>query len=146
MSDNATEPTGSNPEPESATADATAELPVDPALVIDLPPSAKDERQVTENNAGVPTQVANPNRTSWRTFVQALISGLIALNVALPAIQAWLSAPPFDTAFPPVVYAFVNGAAVVLAGVALGVTRLMAIPAVDAWINKYLPWLAAIQP
>lgn len=98
----------------------------------------------TENTPipATPTQVANPHRASIRTLVQSLIGGFIAVNAALPVIQQVLAEKPFNEVLPPVVYAYVNGAVVAAGGISLGVTRLMAIPAVNDWITRALPWLA----
>jgi Flp pilus assembly pilin Flp len=78
-----------------------------------------------------PTQVRRPWRATTRTVFQAFI-GLCALAPILvaeagldPAKLPWL--------------------AVVLA-VALAVTRVMAIPGVDAWLRRFLPFLAAAPP
>lgn len=71
-----------------------------------------------------PTQIEFPWRTTARTVFQAFVS-LCALL--------------------PLVFADVNpvGAVAVALGVAATVTRIMAIPAVNDWIGKYLPFLAA---
>lgn len=109
-----------------------------------------DQKVVFPRNVGVPTQVANPKRASWRTFVQTAIATLITLNVSLPIIATFL-ADNSDVAakilgqwYGPIV-AGVNFAVIVAAFVAKLIAQIMAIPAVNAWIEKYLPALAPIK-
>jgi len=106
-------------------------------------------------NDGVPTQVANPKRTSWRTFVQSAIPWLLGINVAVPIVYAFLIspdvAPSLETLLGPV-YAWLvigfNAAAVVLSLGAKLLAQIMAQPAVNALISNtpWLSWLAPIKP
>lgn len=73
-----------------------------------------------------PTQVKHPNRASFRTLFQ----GTVALAAILPLI--------LTTAGIPVV-----GWAAILVGVATGITRVMALPGVEDFLEKYIPALAA---
>jgi hypothetical protein len=73
-----------------------------------------------------PTQVKHPGRATFRTVFQ----GAIALLAILPLI--------FATAGIPTV-----GIAAILVGVAGAVTRVMALPGVEAFLEKYIPALAA---
>jgi len=110
-----------------------------------------DERLVTPGNAGVPTQVANPSRASWRTFVQSLLAGLAVLNIAVPIIAQFaidngdsladLLGPAY-----PIVIAILNAIIAVGALVAKLIALLMANPIVNAFIVKHLSWLAPIAP
>jgi hypothetical protein len=101
--------------------------------------------------AGTPTQIANPSRASWRTFVQALVSGVVVLNVAAPAAYEWLTGPEgsdIATQFLGEFYGpIVLGLNVVVVGTAF-VSKLaawlMAKPRVNEWVAKYLPFLTPI--
>lgn len=75
-----------------------------------------------------PTQTRHP----WRATLRTVVAGAVALVSLLPTIAAvgHLGAVP--------------GMAQALA-VAGAVTRVLAIPGVDTWLRRYLPWLAA-QP
>lgn len=77
--------------------------------------------------ASAPTQVRFPNRTTIRSIFQALI-GLAALAPILIGAMGL-----------PAAGGIVGG---VLA-VSAAVTRVMAIPAVNEFLEKHLPWLAA---
>lgn len=101
-------------------------------------------------NGSTPTQVANPRRTSWRTFIQSTIGGLIALNAALIVLGAFLAEAP-DLAgavlgdyYGPVL-AIVNSAVVVGAFISKAVALIMADPKVNAWITAPLPILAPFR-
>lgn len=76
--------------------------------------------------AVVPTQVRRPWRSTARTVFQATVSlaamwGLIVAALDLPD-WAWV------------------GTSIAVAG---GITRVMAIPAVEVWLRRFLPFLAA---
>lgn len=110
----------------------------------------EDERVVAAENVGVPTQVANPRRTSWRTFVQSAIGGLIALNALLATVAAFL-AENSEAAAALLGEWFAPTLLVVNTGVAVGafaaklIAQIMANPIVNAWISTHLPWLAPIR-
>lgn len=73
-----------------------------------------------------PTQVKHPNRASFRTIFQ----GLIALAAIAPLV--------LTTAGIPVV-----GWAAILVAVSGAITRVMALPSVEAFLESYVPVLAA---
>jgi hypothetical protein len=75
------------------------------------------------------TQVRHP----WRATLRTAVAAGVALLSLLPtiAIVGHLGAVP--------------GVAQVLT-VAGGVTRVLAIPAVDLWVRRYAPWLAPQPP
>lgn len=73
-----------------------------------------------------PTQVKHPNRATFRTIFQ----GVIALAAILPLILTTAGIPPV-------------GFAAILVTVAGAITRVMAIPAVESFLENYIPVLAA---
>ena len=83
-------------------------------------------------NDGVPTQVANPGRTTIRSLFQLAVALFSAVPVIVPIILG---------AWSPEWLAVALGQVVVVQGV---VVRIMAIPGVNTWIKVYLPALAAI--
>jgi len=102
-------------------------------------------------STGVPTQVANPSRASWRTFVQSTIGFLIVLNAAAAVVLPFVLDPAngLEQALGPVYGWVVIGLnVIVFAGstVAKLVALLMARPTVNDWVREHLPWLAPIKP
>jgi|GEM_PF-2423722 len=96
------------------------------------PAEVKLPRFVAVASDAVPTQVANPRRTSWRTLLQLALAIFSALPQIIPIIlgqwdPVWLS----------------TTLAQVLA-VQVVVTRIMAIAGVNAWLTDHLPAIAAI--
>jgi hypothetical protein len=73
-----------------------------------------------------PTQVAHPNRATFRTIVQ----GVLAFAAILPLILTSAGIAPVGLA----------GILLVVAG---AITRVMALPAVEGFLEKYIPILAA---
>lgn len=73
-----------------------------------------------------PTQVKHPNRATFRTVFQ----GALALAAILPLILTTAGIPPV-------------GFAAILITVAGAITRVMAIPAVENFLESYVPFLAA---
>ncbi|WP_433658016.1 hypothetical protein ACQPW1_39650 [Nocardia sp. CA-128927] len=74
-----------------------------------------------------PTQVAYP----WRAVVRTGFQLVVGIAAAMPLIVASSGLPQ-------------TAAGVGLAlGISAAITRVMAIPAVDAAIGRWLPWLAA---
>jgi hypothetical protein len=100
-------------------AEADAGFPV----VIDEKPTA----------GPVATQVANP----WRTTVRSIFQFVIMAATLIPYVE------PFIRGELP------GSAAAVAAGQALVVysfvVRLAAVPQVEAFLQRYLPWLAALK-
>lgn len=114
-------------------------------------PAALTDSGIT--NEGVATQVANPKRASWRTFVQALIPQLVVVNAAIPIIYGFLTdpnvAPELARILGPV-YVWItlafNLATILLSRVSSLIALLMANPVVNEWITAHLPWLAPAKP
>ena len=76
-----------------------------------------------------PTQIRHP----WRATARTVFAGIVALASLLPtiAIVAHVETVP----------------AVVQVLTVLGtVTRVLAIPGVDAWMRTFVPWLATSPP
>lgn len=76
-----------------------------------------------------PTQVRRPWRSTARTVFQALVGfaamwGVVVEALGLDREWQWVSASLVITA---------------------AITRTMALPAVEAWLQRFVPWLAA-QP
>lgn len=97
---------------------------------------------------GTPTQVANPARTAVRTTVQWLVPFLVlavpAANSALGVLNDWLREQD-DASVPGWVWLAVNGGLFVTGALITLATRIMAIPSVNAFIERYVPWLAPIR-
>lgn len=74
-----------------------------------------------------PTQTQHPFRTTLRTVFQAAVALAAVAGVLVEALGVDQTAP-FVVAF---------------LAVAAGVTRVMANPAVEVWLQKFIPWLAA---
>lgn len=109
--------------------------------------------KAVQATTGTPTQVSNPSRASWRTFVQAIVPTAIVLNLALPIIYGLLTSPEFAPRLGELlgpVYGWItiglNVAIFFLGLLAKLGALLMANPTVNAWITKHLPWLAPIKP
>lgn len=96
---------------------------------------------------GTPTQVANPKRTTLRTALQTAIGviGGLASALLLAAVIAPQLLEALRDVLSPQVYAV--GATLVagIVGAAAALTKIMAIPTVAAWIERYLPGLAPIK-
>lgn len=73
-----------------------------------------------------PTQVAHPKRATFRTVFQ----GAIAFAAILPLILTTAGIPAV-------------GWAAILIAVAGAITRVMALPGVEVFLEEYLPFLAA---
>lgn len=107
-----------------------------------------DQREVSPGNVGVPTQVANPRRTAWRTVVQSIVATLVVAVPLANAVLANLSDylhTQHDLAIAPWVFVAVNGALAVTALASGLVARLMATPGAAAFVARYLPFLAPIK-
>jgi hypothetical protein len=101
------------------------------------------------SNAGVSTNVANPSRTSWISFVKSLFAFLVVLNIALPVIaQVLQSYPDAATVFGPLYLPILGGlnfAVLVGAFFTKLISRLLAIPAVAEWTRLHASWLYPIK-
>lgn len=111
-------------------------------------PVVTDQRQVTPGNFGVATQVANPRRTTWRTFIQAAIGLLIVAvplaNAVLVQVAEFLKAQ-HDLVVPSWAFVVVNVGIGVSAFIIALVARIMVVPGVAAFIARYLPFLAPVK-
>jgi hypothetical protein len=77
-----------------------------------------------------PTQVRRP----WRTVVRSVFQGLVGAAAIAPFVyQAAAGEDP----------ARATGLLGLALGIAAGLTRVMALPAVNAFLAKYVPFLAA---
>lgn len=107
-----------------------------------------DQKQVTLGNLGVPTQVANPRRATWRTVVQSIIGVLVVavplVNVVLGQINDYLRQQT-DVAVPAWVWIVLNAGLAITALAAGLISRIMNTPGVADFIAKYLPFLAPIK-
>lgn len=84
----------------------------------------------TATEAAPPTQVARP----WRAVVRTVFQMGVGLAVMVPLIYSAATQHDPDTATGWV------GLALVISG---AVTRVMALPIVNDYIGRWLPWLAA---
>ncbi|MDQ8040530.1 hypothetical protein RDI86_01530 [Cellulosimicrobium sp. XJ-DQ-B-000] len=80
------------------------------------------------------TQQAHPVRASWRTATQTVISVILVLGVVAPIVAAILH-DELGEYLPEAWLAWVVAAGAVLAAVSAALARIMAIPAVDAWLR-----------
>jgi hypothetical protein len=87
----------------------------------------------TEAVAAVqPTQVRRP----WRTTARSVFQALVGLAVIAPLIAAAVEeATGYDLEGVPFIAAVLAGAA--------AVARVMAVPGVEDWLRRFLPFLAA---
>ena len=74
-----------------------------------------------------PTQTRHP----WRATIRTALAVVVALAAMLPALVA---ASGVDQTLAPVAGALALAAAI---------TRVMALPAVDEFLARFVPWLAA---
>ena len=75
-----------------------------------------------------PTQVKRPWRSTDRTAFQFTVAAVILLPFVVEA-----------TGLDPEVYPWLGG----LLAVGAGITRVMALPQVEAFLARWFPWLAA---
>lgn len=79
-----------------------------------------------------PTQVRRP----WRTTARSVFQALVGLAVIAPLIAAAVEeATGYDLQGVPFIAAVLAGAA--------AVARVMAVPGVEDWLRRFLPFLAA---
>lgn len=78
-----------------------------------------------------PTQVRRPWRSAFRTVFQGAV-GLASLAPVI-AVGVYQGDDPGT-------YPYAVGQALAVAG---AVTRVMAVPGVEAWLRRWVPWLAA---
>lgn len=77
-----------------------------------------------------PTQVRRPWRTVVRTVFQMIVTGASATPLVLEAVYQRDASD-------------LGGAAAVALGVSAAITRVMALPAVEAFLRRFVPFLAA---
>lgn len=82
-------------------------------------------------SSSTPTQVARP----WRSTLRTVFQGLLALALLLPIIASTIGVDP-------AVYPWAGG----ILAAAAAFTRLMAVPAVEEFLRKYVSFLAAEPP
>lgn len=82
------------------------------------------------NGIMITPQTPTQQRHPWRATARTVLAATVALLPLLPTIAATAHVSTV-----PVV-----AGVVVVAGT---ITRVLAIPAVDGWLRRYLPWLAA---
>lgn len=78
----------------------------------------------------VTTQSQHP----WRATVRTILAVVIALAAMAPVVYtaATMQSPELAT-----------GAAAAVLTIAAAITRIMALPVVEAFLQRFLPWLAA---
>lgn len=81
------------------------------------------------------TQQRYPGRASWRTFVQTAIGVILTLGVVLP-LAVTIVGDELDQYLPPAWGAWLVAAAGFAAAVAKALAKIMAIPAVDAALQR----------
>lgn len=92
-----------------------------------------EEDDYAATKAGIqPTQVRRP----WRTTARSVFQALVGLAVIAPLIAAAVEeATGYDLQGVPFIAAVLAGAA--------AVARVMAVPGVEEWLRRFLPFLAA---
>ncbi|MFD2792595.1 hypothetical protein ACFS27_03440 [Promicromonospora vindobonensis] len=89
-----------------------------------------------EDTTPVSSQTAFPGRATVRTVVQTVIAVVLTAGVVLPAAVAVLG-EELAAVLPPAWLAWLVGAAATVAAIAAALTRIMAIPAVDAALRRF---------
>jgi hypothetical protein len=84
----------------------------------------------------VSSQSAFPGRATVRTVVQTVISVVLTAGVVLPLAVAILG-EELAAVLPPAWLAWLVGGAATVAAIAAALTRIMAIPAVDAALRHF---------
>lgn len=81
------------------------------------------------------TQQKYPGKASVRTAVQGFLGTLLTAGVVAP-LAASIIGESLGAYLPDGAVAWVVGAAALVAAISATVARLMAIPAVDAWLKR----------
>lgn len=89
---------------------------------------------------GIATQSAHPWRATVRTVLVAVISAAVILPSLLPVVSSWATEQDW---LPEEVTAAVVSVTAIVVAVAGLLTRLWALPGVEAWFRRHVPWLAA---
>lgn len=98
----------------------------------------------TENagRAARPTQVDAPWTASLRTGLQALVGAVITLGLLVPEVIE-IVLDEAGQSMPETLRGWLLAAAAATAGVAAVVTRVMALPRVEAWLGRRAPVVSA---
>lgn len=88
------------------------------------------------DHAAVPTQVARPWRAMWRTVLAVAVPAFGLVLFAGPAVLQIL-AEELGAHVPEGFTAWLLAAAGILTALAGAVTRIMALPAVNAWLSRF---------
>ena len=81
-----------------------------------------------------PTQVGQPGRTTARTVVQTILGVLLSLGVVVPAVVG-IVGDQWAPWLGPQALTILGVAAAVAAAISGTLARIMAIPAVNAWLG-----------
>jgi hypothetical protein len=85
----------------------------------------------------ITTQQSQPGRATWRTVVQTVVSTVLVLGVILPIVVSIID-EELGGHLPDGWVAWLYGAAALVAAIAGALARIMAIPAVDAALERVL--------
>lgn len=96
------------------------------------------KHSLPEEQAAEELAKRDARRRRIRTRFQAFVASCSVLLVIVPLIMEQL-----DGKVPAHVYGYLAGAALAITQGAAIVTRVMNTPAVNAFIDKYIPWLSA---
>lgn len=88
------------------------------------------------------TQVKRPWHATLRTFLQTAFGGAVTLGLVVPPIVEIVLDEAGQT-MPGNLRGYLLGAAGVVAAVSAAATRIMAIPAVEAWLQRKAPAVSA---
>lgn len=80
------------------------------------------------------TKTSTQQKYPWRTMVRGIVQFVVAISAAAPVIYLAITNESDATA---------TGAAAVALGVFAAITRLMAVPAFDEILKRFVPWLAS---
>lgn len=95
---------------------------------------------MTGRRVALSGQEKNPRSAVARTVFVAVLALFPILNAALAVIIAELQ--PYQVNLPAWLFPALNGILVATA-VLMGIfTKVMALPGVNAWLRKYVPWLS----
>jgi len=70
----------------------------------------------------------------WQAVVRTLLEAVLSAAAAAPLVYLSITQQDPGAA---------TGAAAVFLGVCAAITRVMNLPVVEAWLQRFLPWLAA---
>lgn len=118
------------PEPEPTDPDPIPE-PEEPTMPDPIPPSVPGVPEPTD-----PTQVEYPGKAVLRTVVQALAVLIPGVNIVAAVLADYLHTSA-GVEVPAWEILALNGAVLVTGAIIGGVTRIMAIPGVNAWLEKF---------